>query len=187
MDALEERKNIARFSQVWNEFVHSLRLEDLISHRERDLLLVPYTLSKVSVVQWPPFLLASKIPIELDMAKDFKKRDDSGLFNKIKDDDYMYSAVTECYDALREILFELLEDKDDKVAIRQICEKIESSIGQRKFLTEFCMAGFPMLHDKLERVFKLLVKLSSHDLSCSSLPASLLEAFGNPINMVFSF
>jgi len=49
------------------------------------------------------------------MAKDFKKRDDSELFNKIKDDDYMYSAVIECYETLREIFFELLEDKDDKV------------------------------------------------------------------------
>lgn len=49
------------------------------------------------------------------MAKDFKKKHDSELFNKIKDDDYMYSAVIECYETLREILFELLEDKDDKL------------------------------------------------------------------------
>ncbi|KAK9676530.1 hypothetical protein RND81_11G083100 [Saponaria officinalis] len=163
MDSSEERINIAKFSQVWNEFVHSLRLEDLINHRERDLLLVPYTSSKVSVVQWPPFLLASKIPIALDMAKDYKKKDDGELFSKIRDDDYMYSAVIECYEILREILFELLEDEDDKFAIRQICEKVETSIGQHKFLVEFRMNGLPMLHDKLEKFLKLLLSDSDYD------------------------
>lgn len=29
--------------------------------RERDLLLVPYARGDVTVVQWPPFLLASKV------------------------------------------------------------------------------------------------------------------------------
>ncbi|XP_057527023.1 callose synthase 7-like isoform X2 [Amaranthus tricolor] len=163
LETLEARKNIAKFSQVWNEFIHSLRLEDLISHSERDLLLVPYTSSRVSVVQWPPFLLASKIPIALDMAKDFKKKDDSELFNKIKDDDYMSSAVIECYETLREILFELLEDADDKLSIKQICEKVETSIHQRKFLVEFHMNGLPMLHDKLEKFLKLLLSDSEYD------------------------
>lgn len=94
-----ERKNIAKFSQMWNEFILSLRMEDLISHkqgpwlkfvmllskqisadmhfkfklvillllrtaRERDLLLVPYSSSEVSVIQWPPFLLASKVILD---------------------------------------------------------------------------------------------------------------------------
>lgn len=163
MDYMEERKNIAKFSQVWNEFIHSLRLEDLISHRERDLLLVPYTASKVSVVQWPPFLLASKIPIAVDMAKDFKKKDDVELFNKIKEDDYMYSAVIECYETLREILFELLEDEDDRLAIHLICKKVETSIQQREFLTEFRMIGLPMLHAKLERFLKFLLSDADYE------------------------
>ncbi|GAB4833862.1 hypothetical protein Ancab_032109 [Ancistrocladus abbreviatus] len=60
LDDAADQKNIAKFSQVWNEFIHSLQLEDLISQRDKDLLLVPYTLSRVSVAQWPPFPLASK-------------------------------------------------------------------------------------------------------------------------------
>ncbi|KAL5700795.1 putative callose synthase 6 [Ranunculus cassubicifolius] len=59
-DETWQRKNIAKFSQVWNEFINCLRIEDLISNREKELLLVPYSSSDVSVVQWPPFLLASK-------------------------------------------------------------------------------------------------------------------------------
>lgn len=103
------KKNSAKFAQVWNEFIISMRMEDLVSNRlklppplcmhhliydfictydkmywvfflymyqsiylsiypslwffrEKDLLLVPYSsTSIVSVVQWPPFLLASKV------------------------------------------------------------------------------------------------------------------------------
>lgn len=82
---------------------------------ERDLLLVPYSSSEVSVIQWPPFLLASKIPIALDMAKDFRGKEDADLFRKIKSDDFMRSAVIECYETLRYLLVGILEDKDDKM------------------------------------------------------------------------
>ncbi|GAB4843112.1 hypothetical protein Ancab_013088 [Ancistrocladus abbreviatus] len=56
-DDATARKNIAKFS------------------KERDLLLAPYALSRVSIVQWPPFLLASKIPIAVNMAKDFTRKE----------------------------------------------------------------------------------------------------------------
>lgn len=62
------------------------------------------------------YLVSSlKIPIALDMAKDFKKKDDMDLFRKITADDYMRSAVIECYETLREILYGLLEDEGDKM------------------------------------------------------------------------
>ncbi|GAB4850790.1 hypothetical protein Ancab_030090 [Ancistrocladus abbreviatus] len=157
VDDAAARKNIAKFSQVWNEFIHSLRLEDLISHWERDLLLVPYTLSRVSVVQWPPFLLASKIPIAVDMAKDFTRKEDAELFKRIKNDEYMWSAVNECYETWKQILTDLLDDQDDKLVIDQICESVETSIKRRRFLSEFRMSGLPMLHDKLEKFLRLLL------------------------------
>ncbi|CAK9176440.1 unnamed protein product [Ilex paraguariensis] len=151
------RKNIAKFSQVWNEFIFSMRMEDLISNRERDLLLVPYSSSDVSVVQWPPFLLASKIPIALDMAKDFKGKDDEDLFKKIKSDDYMLSAVIECYETLRAILINLLESDWEKKIISQICDEVDESILQQRFLSEFRMTGLPGLNDKLEKFLNLLL------------------------------
>lgn len=49
------------------------------------------------------------------MAKDFKGKEDVDLFRKIKSDDYMYSAVIECYETLRDIVTELLEDEGDKM------------------------------------------------------------------------
>lgn len=49
------------------------------------------------------------------MAKDFKGKDDDELFRKVKNDEYMYSAVTECYETLRDIMFGLLEDEADRM------------------------------------------------------------------------
>ncbi|KAG7023001.1 putative callose synthase 6, partial [Cucurbita argyrosperma subsp. argyrosperma] len=159
------RKNITNFSHVWNEFILSMRQEDLISDRDRDLLLVPYSSSEVSVVQWPPFLLASKIPIALDMAKDFKGKEDVDLFRKIKSDDYMYSAVIECYETLRDIVTELLKDEGDKIIVRQICYEVEISIQQQKFLSNFKMSGLPSLSEKLEKFLKLLVVCLLHSIN----------------------
>ncbi|XP_043687669.1 callose synthase 7-like [Telopea speciosissima] len=147
-----ERRNIAKFSQVWNEFINSMRMEDLISNRERDLLLVPYSSSDISVVQWPPFLLASKIPIALNMAKDFKGKSDIDLFKKINRDDYMHSAVIECYEALRDILYGLLDDDEDKLVVKHICYELDTSIEEHRFLNEFRMSELPNLSSKLERL-----------------------------------
>ncbi|GAY51991.1 hypothetical protein CUMW_138500 [Citrus unshiu] len=127
MDESAHRRNIANFSHVWNEFIESMREEDLISNDDRDLLLVPYSSEDVSVVQWPPFLLASKIPIALDMAKDFKEKEDADLFRKIKNDEYMLSAVVECYETLREIIYGLLEDETDRRILERYHMQIQTN------------------------------------------------------------
>ncbi|XXG90537.1 hypothetical protein AAC387_Pa12g2278 [Persea americana] len=152
----DERAKIAKFSHVWNEFIDSLRMEDFISNREKDLLRVPYSSSAISVVQWPPFLLASKIPIALDMAKDFRGKEDAGLFRKIKSDAYMHSAVIECYETLKEILLGLLIDTGDKMFIGQIHKEVDESIAERRFLTSFRMSELPQLNSKLEKLLVLL-------------------------------
>ncbi|KAI3698336.1 hypothetical protein L2E82_41808 [Cichorium intybus] len=145
-------KNIAKFSHVWNEFIFSMRMEDLISNRERDLLLVPYTTSDAPVFPWPLFLLASKIPIALDMAKDFKGKQDAELFRKITSDEYMRSAVIECYQILKEISFGLLSDGRDIMILQHIFQEIETSIQQRTFLSKFRMSELPSINDKLEKL-----------------------------------
>ncbi|KAF6171148.1 hypothetical protein GIB67_012222 [Kingdonia uniflora] len=162
LDGSWERKNIAKFSQVWNEFINCMRLEDLISNKERDLLLVPYSAGDVSVVQWPPFLLASKIPIALDMAKDFKGKDDSYLFKKIKYDDYMKAAVIEGYETLKDILYDLLDEAGEKMIINQICNEIDTSIAQHTFLNDFRMSELPQLNTKLEKLLNLLKSIDQN-------------------------
>ncbi|KAG0490997.1 hypothetical protein HPP92_007860 [Vanilla planifolia] len=151
-----DRRNIARFAHVWNAFIKSLREEDLISNKEQLLLLVPYSSGDVTVVQWPPFLLASKIPIALDMAKDFKEKGEAELFKKIKYDNYMHNAVIECYHTLRDILNSLLVDEEDKQVIERICNAVDGSIKERKFLSNFRMSELPQLSSKLEKLLNLL-------------------------------
>nr|XP_018684289.1 PREDICTED: callose synthase 7-like isoform X2 [Musa acuminata subsp. malaccensis] len=151
-----ERRNIDRFSHIWNAFIDSLRDEDLISNKEKDLLLVPYSSGNISVVQWPPFLLASKIPIALDMAKDFKRKGQGELKKKIKYDNYMFSAVIECYETLRDILINLLNDEKERIIISQICSKVDSSIDDNSFLESFQMSELLQLSNKLEKLLNLL-------------------------------
>ena len=55
-----------------------------------------------------------QIPVALDMAKDIRRKDDAYLFKKVRNDRYMRSAVEECYETLRMILFNLLVEEEDK-------------------------------------------------------------------------
>ncbi|MCH80763.1 callose synthase 5-like, partial [Trifolium medium] len=121
------RSEAAKFAQLWNEIICSFREEDLISDRkdlkdklfsffplEMDLLLVPYTLGPdLKIIQWPPFLLASKIPVALDMATQFRGRD-SDLWRRICADEYMKCAVIECYESFKQILHDLVIGETEK-------------------------------------------------------------------------
>ncbi|XP_010525558.1 PREDICTED: putative callose synthase 6 isoform X2 [Tarenaya hassleriana] len=156
-DDFVDQKNITNFSQVWNEFIYSMRSEDLISDRDRDLLLVPSSSGDVSVIQWPPFLLASKIPIAVDMAKDFRGKEDTDLFKKIKGDSYMHSAVIESYETLKDVIFALLEDEADRRVMKQVFYEVDTSIEQQRFIYEFRMSGLPLLSVKLEKFLNMLL------------------------------
>ncbi|KAF3453648.1 hypothetical protein FNV43_RR04089 [Rhamnella rubrinervis] len=99
-----KEKEAARFAQLWNKIISSFREEDLISNREMDLLLVPYWADRdLELIQWPPFLLASKIPIALDMAKDSNGKYKE-LKKRIEADNYMSCAVCESYASFRNII-----------------------------------------------------------------------------------
>ena len=105
-----------------------------------DLLLVPYSSDpSLKIIQWPPFLLASKvsiiyffqnlfyllplfivdcfstlkIPIALDMAAQFRSRD-SDLWKRISADEYMKCAVIECYESLKHVLNALVVGETEK-------------------------------------------------------------------------
>ncbi|RID40400.1 hypothetical protein BRARA_J00446 [Brassica rapa] len=175
LDEQVDENDIARFSQMWNKFIYTMRDEDLISDRERDLLLVPSSSGDVTVVQWPPFLLASKIPIALDMAKDFKGKEDAELFKKIKSEYYMYYAVVEAYESMRDVIYGLLEDESDKRIVREICFEIDDSIQQHRFLSAFRMTGMPLLSDKLEKFLKILLSDYGEDETYKSQIINVLQ------------
>ncbi|KAI3707185.1 hypothetical protein L6452_25481 [Arctium lappa] len=68
----------------------------------------------LDLIQWLPFLLARKLPIALDMAKDSNGRD-SELPKRMNFDSYMCYVVRECYASCKNILnFLIKNDKGDK-------------------------------------------------------------------------
>ncbi|KAJ3679540.1 hypothetical protein LUZ60_017551 [Juncus effusus] len=144
-----KRTEAAKFAQLWNEVICSFREEDLISDREMDLLLVPYSSSDPSLklIQWPPFLLASKIPIALDMAKEFRSRD-SDLWRRICNDEYMKCAVLECYESCKLVLNLLVVGENEKRIIGIIIREVEANIAKNTFLANFRMSALPVLLKK---------------------------------------
>ncbi|XP_023641334.1 callose synthase 5 [Capsella rubella] len=150
------RTEAAKFSQLWNEIICSFREEDLISDREMDLLLVPYTSDpSLKLIQWPPFLLASKIPIALDMAAQFRTRD-SDLWKRICADEYMKCAVIECYESFKHVLHTLVIGENEKRIIGIIIKEVESNISKNTFLTNFRMAPLPALCSKFVELVGIL-------------------------------
>ncbi|XP_027344376.1 callose synthase 5-like [Abrus precatorius] len=151
-----KRSEAAKFSQLWNEIICSFREEDLISDREMDLLLVPYSLGhSLKIIQWPPFLLASKIPVALDMAAQFRGRD-SDLWKRICADEYMKCAVIECYESFKHVLHDLVIGETEKSIISIIIKEVESNISKNTLLINFRMGFLPSLCKKFVELVEIL-------------------------------
>ncbi|KAH6557053.1 hypothetical protein KP509_1Z138200 [Ceratopteris richardii] len=151
----------AKFAQLWNAVMHSLREEDIISDRDLLLLLVPsYSLSdstlKISSVQWPLFLLASKLPIALNMAVEFEGSKDQELWKRISADEYRKIAVEECYELFLIILDYVITGKIERRIFTHIKKYVETKIQEKTFLTTFSIKKLPLLKSKFEDLIERL-------------------------------
>ncbi|KAL6523086.1 Callose synthase 5 [Orobanche hederae] len=150
------RSEAAKFAQLWNDVICSFREEDLISDREMDLLLVPYSCDPgLKIIQWPPFLLASKIPVALDMAAQFRSKD-ADLWRRICADEYMKCAVTECYESFKLVLNALIIRETEKRIIGIIIKEIENNMSKGTFLANFRMKHLPDLFKKFVELVEIL-------------------------------
>ncbi|KVI08488.1 1,3-beta-glucan synthase subunit FKS1-like, domain-1 [Cynara cardunculus var. scolymus] len=152
------RSEAAKFAQLWNEVVASFREEDLIISyfREMDLMLVPYSSDpSLKVVQWPPFLLASKIPVAIDMAVQFRYKD-SDLWKRICADEYMKCAVIECYESFKNVLNTVVVGQAEQRIIGTIIKEVESNISRNSFLTNFRMGSLPTLCNQFVKLVEML-------------------------------
>ncbi|KAJ0753610.1 putative 1,3-beta-glucan synthase [Helianthus annuus] len=150
------RTEAAKFAQLWNEVVCSFREEDFISDREMDLMLVPYSSDpSLNLIQWPPFLLASKVPIALDMAVQFRSKD-TDLWKRICADEYMKCAVIECYESFKLVLNALVVGHTEKRIIGTIIKEVESHISKNTFLTNFRMGYLPTLRNQFVKLVEIL-------------------------------
>ncbi|CAJ1974879.1 unnamed protein product [Sphenostylis stenocarpa] len=166
------RSEAAKFAQLWNEVICSFREEDIISDRkghktklfnylEMDLLMVPYSSDpSLKTIQWPPFLLASKIPIALDMAAQFRGKD-FDLWKRICADEYMKCAVIECYESFKNILHALIVGEAEKRTISIIIKEVENSISKNTLLSNFRMGFLPSLCKKFVELVEILKDANS--------------------------
>ncbi|KAI9074792.1 hypothetical protein K1719_043216 [Acacia pycnantha] len=121
-----------------------------------DLLLVPYSSDpSLKIIQWPPFLLASKIPVAIDMAVQFRGRE-SDLHKRIFADEYLKCAVIECYESLKNVLNTMVVGETEKRIITIIIIEVESNIARNTLLTNFRMGFLPSLCKKFVELVEIL-------------------------------
>ncbi|KAL3516603.1 hypothetical protein ACH5RR_023505, partial [Cinchona calisaya] len=160
-----KEKEAARFAQMWNKIIESFREEDLINDREKNLLLMPYWVDRdLNLIQWPPFLLASKLPIALDMAKDSTGRDRVRELNKrLNADFYMRCAIRECYLSCKSIINFLVVGEREKLVIDEIFSKADEHIEKDDLIKEFKMGALPSLYEQFVQLIDYLKENKKED------------------------
>ncbi|KAK4760051.1 hypothetical protein SAY87_023182 [Trapa incisa] len=160
-----KEKEAVKFAQIWNKIISSFRDEDLINNNEMNLLLVPYWADRdLDLIQWPPFLLASKIPVALDMAKESNVKDrDRELKKRLHSDQFMQCAVHECYVLCKNILNFLVLDEREKKIINEIFDKIDELIFNDTLITELNMSNLPSLYQKFVQLIEYLLANKKED------------------------
>ncbi|WCJ36196.1 glucan synthase-like 8 [Euphorbia peplus] len=146
----------ALFAPFWNEIIKSLREEDYISNREMDLLSVPSNTGSLRLVQWPLFLLSSKILLAIDLALDCKDTQ-ADLWNRICRDEYMAYAVQECFYSVEKILHSLV-DGEGRLWVERIFREINHSISEGSLLVTLSLKKLPFVVQKFTALTGLLIR-----------------------------
>nr|KJB21396.1 hypothetical protein B456_004G018200 [Gossypium raimondii] len=154
-EAVEKSKfDAARFSPFWNEIIKNLREEDYLTNFEMELLFMPKNTGKLPLVQWPLFLLASKIFLAKDIAAESRDSQDE-LWERISRDEYMKYAVQECYYALRYILTAILE-AEGRTWVERIYEGIEASITKKTISDDFQLNKLQLVISRVTALLGIL-------------------------------
>lgn len=165
-EVLETKKTDAtKFSPFWNEIMKNLREEDYITNLEMELLQMPINSGKLPMVQWPLFLLASKIILAKDIAVESGDSRDSQeeLWDRISKDDYMKYAVEESYHSVKIILTSILDD-EGKMWVERICEDIQGSIAKRSIYVDFQLNKLPLVIQKVTALMGMLKEAETPEL-----------------------
>ncbi|GLT76571.1 hypothetical protein SLA2020_482240 [Shorea laevis] len=150
----KNKVDAACFSPFWNEIIKNLREEDYITDSEMDLLLMPKNKRNLPLVQWPLFLLASKIFLAKDIAADDRVSQEE-LWDRIQRDEYMKYAVQECYYTLRLVLKEILADEGTKW-VEKIYEHIEESIANKRIQDDFQLNKLTLVISRVTALLGIL-------------------------------
>ncbi|XP_058774433.1 callose synthase 9-like [Vicia villosa] len=164
VQVVEKNKvDAARFSPFWNEIIRNLREEDYIANFELELLLMPRNSGDIPLVQWPLFLLASKIFLARDIAVENKDDTQDELFDRISRDEYMMYAVQECYYAIKLILTEVLDDAG-RMWVERIYDDINASITKRSIPRDFRLNKLAVVISRITALMGILKETETPDL-----------------------
>lgn len=167
---LEKNKvDAAQFAPFWNEIVRNLREEDYITNLEMELLIMPKNCGSLPLVQWPLFLLASKIFLAKDIAVESRDSQDE-LWERISRDDYMNYAVEECYHTIKLILTEILE-AEGRTWVERIYEDIQESIQKKSIHLDFQLNKLPLVISRLTALTGILKEPETPELEKGAVKA----------------
>ncbi|KAL4186370.1 hypothetical protein AMTRI_Chr09g13760 [Amborella trichopoda] len=158
-----KKANAAKFAPFWNEIVRNLRDEDYIADREMELLFIPSNTGTLPLVQWPLFLLASKIFVARDIAVE-NRETQSDLWERISRDDYMKYAVEECYHITKFILLAVLEGVG-RLWVERIFEDIRESLIKGSIQSEFQLSKLPLVLSRIAALMGILIQEKTPDLA----------------------
>eukprot|EP00899_Mesostigma_viride_P002479 jgi/Mesvir1/12231/Mv00453-RA.1 len=149
------------FAQLWNEFIDSMREEDLLSNKEAFALCFPLSsVGKLSTVQWPIFLLAGQFHRGIDLAA--KHSDRAWGHRHIGDGQpsYMKAAMLEVFECTFNILEAIiLPGTSEILYIKAIRDAVVSSSTKWYNMSgNFQLYNLPKLQAKLLSFLSTLIK-----------------------------
>ncbi|XP_027148631.1 callose synthase 9 [Coffea eugenioides] len=172
--ALEKNKeDAAHFAPFWNEIIKNLREEDYITNLEMELLQMPQTSGNIPLVQWPLFLLASKIFLAKDLAIESRDSHEE-LWDRISRDDYMKYAVQECYYTIEVILTAILDDEgndEGRKWVERIYEDIRGSIAKKNIHNDFQLEKLALVIQKVTALMGVLREDHTPELESGAIKA----------------
>lgn len=170
-DQVVERNKFdaASFAPFWNEIIKNLREEDYLTNIEMELLLMPKNSGFLPLVQWPLFLLASKVFLAKDIAAEFKDSQDE-LWDRISRDDFMKYAVEECYQSIKSILIAILEG-EGRMWVERIFEDIRGSMRRKSIQDDFQLSKLSLVISRLTALTGVLKKEKSTELEKGAIRA----------------
>ncbi|KAK9941340.1 hypothetical protein M0R45_017946 [Rubus argutus] len=168
-DIAKNKLDASRFSPFWNEIIKNLRDEDYITDLEMELLVMPKNAGSIPLVQWPLFLLSSKIFVAKDIAVESRDSQDE-LWERISRDDYMKYAVQECFHTINFILSEILEG-EGKLWVERICEDIQVSIGKKSIQDDLQLSKLPLVISRVTALMGILKEGETSELEKGAVKA----------------
>ncbi|KAB1227940.1 Callose synthase 9 [Morella rubra] len=167
---LEKNKvDSARFAPFWDEIIKNLRDEDYITNLEMELLVMPKNSGNLPLVQWPLFLLASKVFLAKDIAIETRESQDE-LWERISRDDYMKYAVQECYYLIKLILTNILDDVG-QMWVQRIYEDISLSIDKKNIHVDFVLDKLPLVITRVTALMGILKGVETPELEKGAVKA----------------